>query len=294
MKRRILLLICLCFAIYTTACENNITANSVADESSVTESGETNNAPDISDDGIPKEQPPVEEYLPVEITARISDDKPEYRFVKRIDTAEEIGSKAREDYTKAVIDVYETGTTDKLIDSIEILVDLGGGFPLPSKAIWESFYLIDVNFDGYNDIVVLQAAGGMQGMHTYDCFTWNEGASWFEAAPFPDWGFVSVDSERKMLLTAWRNWAASHGWAIYEYIDGVLTKTNECSREYLDNAEDGTAIIHLKATQLIDGEMQTVFDGNVNEEELDAYLLYDNLWQLGSDSWVGVWTVNEI
>jgi len=222
----------------------------------------------------------VDEYLPVKKTVTISNDKPQWTFVQRLVEPFDGKDEFFVGYGSAVIEVYEGNTGGKLIDSIKI----DRLFPF----VWGEFYITDVNFDGYKDIVAIVDQQGTQGMHTYICFVWNETLLKFEKSSFPDWGFISIDYDRQLLLASWRNWAASHGWAIYEYIDNVLMKTYECNRTYTGTFEKGEEIIHFVEEQLIDGGMQIIFDDNIAENELNEHLWYNDLWQLSNGSWRGV------
>lgn|GEM_PF-2408487 len=245
---------------------------------------ENENSTEISGISTPEDESSEEKYLPVKRTAAISADKPKFTFVQKL--VEPFATHGDVYYGSAVIEVYESGITDKPIDSISIEQI----FPIA----WGEYSVIDINFDGYKDVVAVTSRQGNQGMSIYACFTWNEELKKFEVASLPSWGFVSVDVERQLLLASWRNWAGGHGWAIYEYIDGALIETHECYRDYLGTINgNGTEMIHFHEEQLIDGEMQVVFDGDVTEDELDAHLLYDDLWQLSSESWIGVWEVSE-
>jgi len=253
MKRFFIVFICLCLLVVVNSC-NNI--------------GDGNSEQNLLN----------EEYLNIEKIMSISDGKPEYKFTMKLteDFKEDGIDEFTGFYGVAEIVVYEIGKTDKLIDTIVIE-------KVYPECIWD-FNIIDVNFDGHKDIVVVVMTSGNQNMHTYNFFTWNEELSKYEKAPTPEFGFVGIDPVREQMLTSWRIWAGGHGWAIYEYIDGVLTMTHECSSEEIYSDEDESYSTFFNEKQLINGEMQTIFDDYVTDEELDEHLLYDEMT-------FGVWAV---
>lgn len=49
----------------------------------------------------------------------------------------------------------------------------------------------------------------------------------------------AVDVENKMILSQWRNWAASHSWAEYKFQDNAYVQYRELCEEAVGYDEDG-------------------------------------------------------
>lgn len=63
------------------------------------------------------------------------------------------------------------------------------------------FFFIDVNFDNYKDILILNGFYGAQGSAAYSCWLWNEQLnSYAENDSFSDIPNVSIDPTNKMIL----------------------------------------------------------------------------------------------
>lgn len=154
----------------------------------------------------------------------------------------------------------------------------------------------DVNFDGKNDILVLQGHSGTQGLVTYTCYLQNE--SGFELCPsFSKIENPKVNSEDEVILASWRNWAASHGWEMYYYIDGEFVGkemlTEEPANQSYSSEEDILWSWTIK--ELIDGKWVTTdyfTEEDYDEDYLHQYMVYgaDAHWDIGQDKWESLYS----
>lgn len=94
--------------------------------------------------------------------------------------------------------------------------------------------LKDINFDGIKDITLETGRYGNQGV-VYDYgWIWNQNTGRYEYSPtYRDIANPSVDAEHQLVRSVWRNWAASHSWAIYRYVDGAYVMQSELTEEYI-------------------------------------------------------------
>lgn len=113
-----------------------------------------------------------------------------------------------------VLAVTREGDTE---DAQVIHVEAGAG-----DAIWVSaqdkFEYADVNFDDIPDLLICTGHHGNQGLLTYYCFLQTEDG-FVEFPAFTDIPNPSIDVENKLILSQWRNSAASHSWAEYQWQD---------------------------------------------------------------------------
>ena len=180
--------------------------------------------------------------------------------------------------TKVVVSKNSNGNYiyDTAVDVIGRIGNASGGL-----------HTVDVNFDGNQDILVKNGHFGNQGLVTYSCFLYRD--SNYEYCPsFSDIPNVSVDKDNKKLLSVWRNWAASHSWAMYSFVDGEFVMTDLMTEE-LDTEEKDDDIWIYSVEQLIGGEMQetdSYSTKDYSKEQIDE-LFYDenSHWGLLSDKW---------
>lgn len=78
--------------------------------------------------------------------------------------------------------------------------------------------LIDINFDGINDITLDSGSFGNSEWHLTYAWIYDPASGLYLSSP--SFGSIvnpSVDSEQHLVRSRWRNNAVSHGWAIYRY-----------------------------------------------------------------------------
>ena len=84
-------------------------------------------------------------------------------------------------------------------------------------------YLTDINFDGVNDVLVWLGRFGAQYATLYAAFL-SYGDSYI-ATSFDEIPNPMLDRENRRISGFTRNWAASHSFFLYEFVDGALVMT---------------------------------------------------------------------
>ena len=111
-----------------------------------------------------------------------------------------------------------------------ITVKAEGGY-----ATWVSaehkFEYIDVNFDGLSDLLICTGHHGNQGALTYYCFL-QTNSGFVEEPSFTDISNPGIDEENKLILSQWRNTAASHSWAEFKYQNNTYIMYRELREDW--------------------------------------------------------------
>ncbi|MCL2046019.1 MAG: hypothetical protein FWG88_06500 [Oscillospiraceae bacterium] len=154
--------------------------------------------------------------------------------------------------------------------------------------------LVDVDFDGNNDILVMQGHFGNQGLVTYDCYL-NRGDTYVRNESFSHISNPSHDVLNSKILSVWRNWAASHSWAMYSYINGEFVETDRLTTEpeiYGEMRDDGLGVEvevwKITIERFYDGmiESDSYFSNEYTDEEWNAmFYQEDSYWGLLSNRW---------
>ena len=119
-----------------------------------------------------------------------------------------------------------------------ITVKAEGGY-----ATWVSvehkFEYIDVNFDGLSDLLICTGHHGNQGALTYYCFL-QTNSGFVEEPSFTDISNPGIDEENKLILSQWRNTAASHSWAEFKCQNNTYIMYRELREDWKmgDSGED--------------------------------------------------------
>ncbi len=100
----------------------------------------------------------------------------------------------------------------------------------------EGFYLEDVNFDGYDDIVIQIGHQGARGTITYSCYLFDNG-EYVHNQSFSEFPYLSMDKENKKLHSWVKNSASSETEWIVEYKDGEFTAISELNLT-IDNEDN--------------------------------------------------------
>lgn len=164
----------------------------------------------------------------------------------------------------------------------------GSAFYNASDMVWEK----DVNFDGQNDVLIMLGHTGNQMARICKCYL-AEGDEFVHCPSFTGIFNPSVDEENQVIRSAWRNWAASHGWGIYEFRDGEFIMTQRLTEEPVDAENIETDLFGWTHEAYIDGEWQVVdsFSEAESDEDTIRQKLYseDSIWQFQSELWNCVW-----
>ena len=158
--------------------------------------------------------------------------------------------------------------------------------------------LTDVNFDGHKDILVSLGHFGNQALVRFACFLYVNGR-YKQNDSFSEIANPSLDVQNKKVLSTWRNWAASHSWAMFSYENSVFTETHRLTwqpeerGEYIEG-EHGLEIISRRFTieHFIDGIgsentiTEIYLSSDYTDDEWTAMFFDENsLWGFYSDKW---------
>lgn len=157
----------------------------------------------------------------------------------------------------------------------------------------------DINFDGVNDIVLSAGLFGTQGLLYEFGYIWDQESGRYEFSPtYTMIGNPSIDSEHQLVRSSWRNWAASHSWAIYRYVNGEFVMQSMLTEEPLYEDEipaqlevpEGAEVWRWQEEIMKDGEVVEVRnsysvsvegEGTVYPEEYESYYEEDSYWGYG-------------
>ncbi|MDE7265923.1 MAG: hypothetical protein K2N89_00445 [Lachnospiraceae bacterium] len=160
-----------------------------------------------------------------------------------------------------------------------IHVEAEGGY-----ATWVSvenkFEYVDVNFDNIPDLLICTGHHGNQGLLTYYCFLQTEDG-FVEAPTFTDISNPSIDVENELILSQWRNSAASHSWAEYQCRNNIYVRYRELREDAIGASEQGADIW----IWTVNGEEIGRSDA-LSMEEIEDLLYNENSeWGILGDRW---------
>ena len=230
------------------------------------------------------EPPTTPEAVPdthtYEINARVHDSMPEYRFVA---TGLDMQALSYLCGFIFALDGYDENGSKILSADFSELVDgeLSGFCVYNEMMDTMGLHVVDVNFDGYKDVIILNNFSGVHGNTWYNCWLWDaESSAFVESKTFGEICNPALDAEKQCIYSAGGSGAAYWGGRIYKFIDGEFVLTNELYTDWDDLVE----------TMLIDDEMIIVRQLAFGEGE-EIYLAereyYKNseLWQLEHPRW---------
>ncbi|EOS19320.1 hypothetical protein C804_06437 [Lachnospiraceae bacterium A4] len=175
---------------------------------------------------------------------------------------------------EGVLVISREGNTEE----IQIVpVKAEGGY-----ATWVSannkFEYVDVNFDTVPDLLICTGHHGNQGALTYYCFLQTD-TGFVEAPTFSDIPNPSIDAENQLILSQWRNSAASHSWAEYKYEDNIFVLSRELREELLVVSDEEIWI------WTVNGE-EVGRSNELSKAEIENLLYNDNSeWNLSHNRW---------
>lgn len=220
-----------------------------------------------------------------EVSGRLHEDMPEYRF-------EAMGMKrGTEDYEISYVmglKVYEDkGNVILTADFSETNGDETVGYPVFNEMMdTMGLHITDVNFDGYKDVIILNAFCGAHANTWYDCWLWDPQTSSFKTCKsFSQICNPSIDPENKCIYSTGGSGASFWGGSIYKFIDGEFVLTNDLYTDWTG----------VKETALVDGKMTVIREVKYPEDdeekaaEMEAaemkYYQESELWQLNNPRW---------
>lgn len=157
----------------------------------------------------------------------------------------------------------------------------------------------DINFDGVKDIVLTAGYFGNQALCYEFGWIWDQKSGRYAFSPtYSMIGNPSIDSEHQLVRSSWRNWAASHSWAIYRYVDGAFEIQSRLTEEPLsedDIPEDlevpeGAEVWRWQEEIMENGEVVEVRNSyavsvegeeTVYPEVYESYYAKDSYWGEG-------------
>lgn len=153
-------------------------------------------------------------------------------------------------------------------------------------------HIRDVNFDGKDDILVDNGHFGNQGLVTYTCFL-NTGGAYEKNESFTDISNPAIDVKNEKILSVWRNWAASHSWAMYVYdgTDYIMADclTEETITSYIEGTDLNEDVWQYTIEKRVKNEMEVIeiFTTQDYTDEQIREMVYDenSYWGLSSDKW---------
>jgi len=295
LKKSVMVIFVLIFILYLSACgrlsaENEAALNSFGPETGNDESAaspETGNAEPIASPKTSEPQPLPSDILETSETQPPPSDTPQISS----GSANQCVEAAIQGERIYFINYYDNGTlysmnTDgsdkrKLTDD-RLQRFYVSGSPVDKEMMdTMGLHVVDVNFDGCKDVIILGGFAGAHGNTWYYCWLWDaETSSFIESESFAKICNPALDSEKKCIYSAGGSGAAYWGGSIYKFIDGEFVVTNNLDGDWNQVTE----------TELINGKMEIAREAVIGEDE-QAYLTereYYNtseLWQLDNPRW---------
>jgi len=228
-----------------------------------------------------------------EIDANVNDSMPMYRFIASGVTDSDLYHVNSTDwYTKfglvTGLDVLDTdGTT--ILSADFTGNSIGGNSIYLELMSTMGLHVVDVNFDGNLDVIVLDGFGGAHSNTWYDCWLWDPVASSFAECPsFSQICNPSIDPDKQCIYSTGGSGASNQLWEIYKFIKGQFVVAN--SLEYNIVYDKNGIAYQFHEEKLENGEMVTVRDKTVQTNDYYAAITSagyadDNLWQLNNPRW---------
>lgn len=163
-------------------------------------------------------------------------------------------------------------------DAQIIHVEAEGGYatwvPVENK-----FEYVDVNFDNLPDLLICTGHHGNQGLLTYYCFLQTENG-FVESPTFTGIPNPAVDAKHELILSQWRNSAASHSWAEYKFENNSYVMYRELREDAV--WDEGDDIIWVWT---VNGEEIGRSD-KLSDEEIENLLYNENSeWNIAGERW---------
>lgn len=214
-----------------------------------------------------------------EVIACLREDMPEYRFVATGKIRVDNGTMG---YIMGLNAYDENGRSIISADFSEANYDEVIGSPIHNKMMdTMGLHIVDVNFDGYKDVIILNSFRGNRYNMWYNCWLWDlETSSFIESESFLRICNPALDPDKKCIYSKECSDADTWGGSIYNFTNGEFVMINN-----LDTYKDG-----LTETKLVNGKMEVVRqvtytnDNELLEAEIEYYK-DSGLWQLGHPHW---------
>ena len=128
---------------------------------------------------------------------------------------------------------------------------------------------------------------------------WEQASGRYAFSPtFAGIGDPAIDVKHQLVRSSWRNWAASHSWAIYRYVDGQFVMQGRLTEEVLFTEDippelevpEGAEVWRWQEEIMEDGEVAEVINSYAVEvegeetiypERYESYYEEDSYWGEG-------------
>jgi len=166
------------------------------------------------------------------------------------------------------------------------------GFEVPGRTqnATGGLILVDVDFDGHRDILVLLGSFGNQAAAMYACFIYDNGTYNYNAS-FSELMNPSLDVQNRRVLSTWRNHAASHCWAMYSYANGTFIETDRLTESGVwdeESPESMSFVWTYEDNRSINGVAQIQIYKAIDytsDELVSMFFTEDSYWALFSSKW---------
>lgn len=131
------------------------------------------------------------------------------------------------------IEIYKNG---KKIQTIMYQYDWDSyGFPMDRDSIGK-MELVDVNFDGINDVLIYKGAFGNQGIQYFDCYLWDKKKEKFTFIPsFSNIGNPVLDKKHSCIFSQSRESANCYIYEKIQFVNGVFKATSVLTEKIVNN-----------------------------------------------------------
>ena len=156
---------------------------------------------------------------------------PRYRFVAT-------GSISYDLYHNKKADLYETcgyitgldvyDDTGVVLLTVDFTNDDADGIPIYLELMKTmGLHVVDVNFDGCMDVIILNSFSGANSNTWYNCWLFNpDTTSFVRSESFSDICNPSIDPEKQLIYSTGGSGANNQSWFIYRFIDGEFVPSN--------------------------------------------------------------------
>lgn len=216
----------------------------------------------------------MDEHRTYEVTARLREDMPEYRFVAK-------GlSWGIYEWTAGYIlglEGYDENGASILSADFSAISDgeITGNYAYNNMMDTMGLHVVDVNFDGYKDVIIINDFGGAHSNSWYDCWLWDaEASSFAKSESFTAICNPALDPEKQCIYSSGGSGAEYWGGSVYRYIGGEFILTDNLDGSWRRIVE----------SRFVDGEMKVVREVALDEDtekvrEQQAYYATDEFWQ---------------
>lgn len=220
---------------------------------------------------------------------KVNEDLPQYEFNFSYHPYDDSDEHYQEvfEWLNHYVDVEISQLDGEVIDSLRIH-DVG-------RFYTESYHITDINFDGNKDILVLLDRDNAKANHVYAAYLWDETNNQFEEIVLPFFN-LAIDRESERLLSVVANWAASHTYEMYGFINDELQLLSSLTiegiapdkyEEYGIPEESDKNYWLFEEYEITSGEALLVnqfvsYSGDENYDTIiNLYYTDDSKWQLG-------------